>query len=448
MFSLTYYAHKTVLSQIVFFNFRYISDTKEGKFHQICGENINFLDSKKKSVKLKVENSAAVCCLSRELYTQEYVKLSFRPIKDGDKTPSKYHVVLGTSEIEAKQLCSRDPESFRVGAKSYQPYRWKFIYKFEKDDCDGKIKIGLNSSGRLSYSHTDGCSTEVPPIAEGRSNTILVLFELFRSTVTIEELVQENSYDYAVADESLAPKIIPSVDPEQNEENVYVDLIPDDKPSDTKTESPEIPPDGVLLRRKTDGFKRKKSKSAIVPKTSKIMEETAKRSTLVSVQTIEGENMYWEVQEVEKEPTMDRSVAKTTPNEKTEGISDNPIIENKSEEKTIPKVSSVQNLIQKFSILDEKAKENVPIQKSPLLSRKENAVQNGAYGKPPIGGSSVEVYTSYGDESNDSAVYDTCEVRDTSVLGDTFQSINMLLNIGKKGKDKDKKEKKKKKGKS
>ena len=362
-------------------------------------------------------------------------------------------MVLGTSEIEAKQLCSRDPESFRVGAKSYQPYRWKFIYKFEKEDCDGKIKIGLNSHGRLSYSHTDGCSTEVPPVAEGRSNNILILFELFRSTVTIEELVQENSYDYAVADESLVSKPIPSVDPEQNEESVYVDLIPDDKTSDTKTESPEIPPDGVFLRRKTDGFKRKKSKSAIVPKTSKIMEETAKRSTLVSVQTIEGENMYWEVQEVEKEPQqdlVDRVVAKTTSNEKKEGISDNPIVENKSEEKTIPKVSSVQNLIQKFSILDEKAKENVPIQKSPLLGRKEDIVQNGAGGEPPTGGSSVEVYTSYGDESNDSAVYDTCEVREqqATVLGDTFQSINMLLNIGKKGKDKDKKEKKKKKGKS
>ncbi|KAK3096079.1 hypothetical protein FSP39_022877 [Pinctada imbricata] len=409
-------------------------DSPEGKFHQICGQNIDFLDSGKTSVKLKVENPASVCCFHRMIYTHESAHFSIEPIREGEKAPSKYYVVLGASLIDTDQLCTRDPESFKVGKSTFQPYRWKFIHKFEKEQCQGTIKVGLNSSGRLSYVHSSGLSAELLISEEGRVDTVLLVFELFRTCITATDLVQDNTYDYACEDNSSSNS---KPEAARNEEPLYVDLIPDEFPPSNEETSP-TKEEPSKLTRKSNVIKRGSKRES---KTSEAS-HTRSKSELVSVPISDTENTYWEVKEVEINNGKE-DFTKTNENEKD-------VVDNK-DKISLPKNSSVQNLIQRFSNPDENLKVTPIVNSKVQISEREkspNRTVSDLVSAINLGSKSpeaeVEVYVSVGKESESTEIYDTCTPEGTnpSVLEDTFQSVNVLLNIGKR--DKKKKDKKKK----
>ncbi|XP_061190814.1 uncharacterized protein LOC133198905, partial [Saccostrea echinata] len=193
-------------------------------FHQNAGRNISFLDKERRSAKLDVEYPAVTCCLWRKLRMNEYVTFSVLPLKDGEKDPSTYFMVLGASQLEPVQLRSRDPESFKADSRAPLPSRWKVINRFDKDVCYGEVRVGIGSNGRIRAFHSSGFETEMDFDPEEKSSQYLFVLNLFRTEVRIKEFVEEEThYDYALKSFRKASRKYQS-------DSVYIDIIDDNTP--------------------------------------------------------------------------------------------------------------------------------------------------------------------------------------------------------------------------
>lgn len=171
-----------------------------------------------------MEYPAVTCCLWRKLRVNEYVTFSVLPLKDGDKDPSTYHVVLGVSQLDATQLRSRDPESFRSDSRVPIPYRWKVINRFDKDVCYGEIRVGIGPNGKIRAFHSGGFETEMDFDPEVKCSQYLFVLSLFRTEVRIKDLVvEETHYDYALQSFRKAST-------KSKSESYYIDIIGDDVP--------------------------------------------------------------------------------------------------------------------------------------------------------------------------------------------------------------------------
>ncbi|XP_062579869.1 uncharacterized protein LOC134241865, partial [Saccostrea cucullata] len=193
-------------------------------FHQNAGRNISFLDKERRSAKLDVEYPAVTCCLWRKLRVNEYVIFSVLPLKDGEKDPSTYYMVLGASQLEPVQLRSRDPESFKADSRAPTPSRWKVINRFDKDVCYGEVRVGIGPNGRIRAFHSSGFETEMDFDPQEKSSQCLFVLSLFRTEVRIKEFVEEETlYDYALKSFRKASRKCQS-------DSVYIDVIDDNTP--------------------------------------------------------------------------------------------------------------------------------------------------------------------------------------------------------------------------
>lgn len=201
----------------------FFTDNSDICFHPNSGRNISFLDKERRSAKLDVEFPAVTCCLWRKLRVNEYMTLSVLPLRDGEKDPSRYHVVLGVSQLDPAQLRSRDPESFRSDSRVPMPYRWKVINRFDRDVCYGEVRVGVSPQGRIRAFHTGGFETEMDFDPEVKSSEYLFVLSLFRTEVRIKDLVLEESpYDYALQSFRKTSR--------KYTESLYTDIVGDDVP--------------------------------------------------------------------------------------------------------------------------------------------------------------------------------------------------------------------------
>lgn len=158
------------------------------------------------------------------MHVNEYVTFSVLPLKDGEKDPSTYHVVLGVSQLDATQLRSRDPESFRSDSRVPIPYRWKVINRFDKDVCYGEVRVGIGPNRKIRAFHSGGFETEMDIDPEVKCSQYLFLLSLFRTEVRIKDLVvEETHYDYALHSFRKAST-------KSKSESYYIDIIGDDVP--------------------------------------------------------------------------------------------------------------------------------------------------------------------------------------------------------------------------
>lgn len=172
-------------------------------FHPVTGCNIRCLDEDRRSVKLLVENPAAVCCLNKKLKPGHSVTFQTKAITENRNKPSRCHIKLGIINLDPSELKSRDPESFLVDSKIACPTRWNIVQIFLKENIDGELKLYFTHTGELYFSHDSGIEGTHKCHVNDTSSGISIILDLFRAEASVSDYHHEESgeceekdYDY------------------------------------------------------------------------------------------------------------------------------------------------------------------------------------------------------------------------------------------------------------
>lgn len=124
-----------------------------------------------------------------------------------NKTPSRYHLVLGYSTLDPGELRDRDPGSFRLEdptscrrmdrvADNRGSREWKVVRLFDKSDCEGYLNITFSADCKLVYQHSVHRTNEVDLEIPYENGGVLLVFELWRTEIEIKSC-SSNSLKHA-----------------------------------------------------------------------------------------------------------------------------------------------------------------------------------------------------------------------------------------------------------